>query len=147
MFNGDDVKEIGSITGMNLQIGLQMATATFTIMVIMFIILFLGGKYNENVHEARLIYLNTSGLPEEPGATMFLPKYLFYIFFFLFAFISTIVMTLFISNLLVKSFDSRRLANDPKYVYVCSKLLMIVNLILFVLFFEFLKPSTKVYYE
>ena len=150
IFNGDEVTDIKSITTMNFQIGLQMVTLTIIIIFpIMFVILFLGNKYNSNVHEAQLLYLRTSGIEDvqllEPS--MFLPKYLFYFIIFTFAFISAIIITFFVSILIVKGFDKKRINSDKQYIYVCSKLLMIINLILFILIFEFLKPSTKIYYE
>lgn len=145
IFNGEDIKDVSSLITMNLQIGLNMATAMISIFVIMLVILFFGRRYNLNVYEAQMIYLTTNNLPSIREPEMFLPEYIFYVYIFIFAFISTIFLSFIFSHFIVLSFDEKRL-DDVKYVYVCSKLLMIVNLIMFVLFFEFLKPSKKLYY-
>ena len=80
----------------------------------------------------------------EQTLNLFIPSYMFmalkYVLVFIISglFCDTIVSTIYINHIVNKS----RL-NDPKYIYVVCKVSMIVNLLLFILIFEFFRPSTK----
>lgn len=146
-FNGDNIeKDVKSVVFINFEIAISIAITTITIFTVIFVILVMGGRYNSNVLEAKNNYNNSCipKLPLESNPNSFLPMYLFYFFQFFVTFCITVITSIILSSFLVSCFDVNRL-KDPKYSYVCRKVLMVANLVMFFVIFELFKPSTKIH--
>ena len=147
-FNSDDeIDDINDIKDFVLLIGSKMCLMAFIILLLIFLIVWMFELHNDAVYTVKDGALRVDpGLAEEQGfpgekPKSFHPLYLYYVFELFFAWLWAAITCSIVTRFIISYVLVQRRLGDKKYVFACSKTIMVVNLVIFFIIFEFLKPS------
>lgn len=147
-FNSDaDIDDINENKDFVMLIGSKMCLMAFIILLVIYLILWMFQLHNDIVYTRKESALRVDpGLVDEqsfPGEKpeRFHPLYLYYVFKLFFAWFWAAMTCSIVTRFIISYVLVQERLGEKKYIFVCSKAMMVVNLVIFFIIFEFLKPS------